>query len=78
MLGKKYRLARSVRAVHASVTDKGFVLLPEGAVLVVNSYHDSSRIVGVTWQEQNLFLFVQDVLERGTELVDGDSRAISV
>ena len=78
MLGKMYRLARPVRAVHANVSNKGFVLLPEGAVLVVNSYHDSSRIVEVTCERQKLFLFVQDILDRGTEVNDEDFRATSV
>jgi hypothetical protein len=67
MVGKKYRLGRSVRAVHADGFEKGFVLLPEGAVLVVNSYHDDSRILRVKWNGKDLFVFAQDVLERAQE-----------
>lgn len=67
MVGKKYRLGRSVRAVYTNGNDRGFLLLPEGAVLTVSSYHDDKRILWVKWDEKDLFVFAQDVLERGTE-----------
>ncbi len=70
MMGKKYRLAKPVRAVYANDGHKGFLVLPEGAVLIVNSYRDNSRILQVNWEEKELFVFAQDVLDRGTESKD--------
>lgn len=70
MVGKKYRLGRAVRAVHTNEHEKGFVLLPEGAVLVVDGYRDNSRILQVQSDGKELFVFRQDILERGTELAD--------
>lgn len=70
MMGKKYRLGRPVRAVYTNDGEKGFLLLPEGAVLIVNSYRDNSRILQVKWEEKELFVFAQDVLERATEAKD--------
>ncbi len=70
MMGKKYRLGKPVRAVYANNGHKGFLLLPEGAILIVNSYRDSSRILQVEWEEKELFVFAQDVLERATESKD--------
>lgn len=70
MMGKKYRLERPVRAVYTNHGIKGFLLLPQGAVLIVGSYRDNSRILEVKWEEKELFVFTQDVLERGTESKD--------
>lgn len=66
MVGKRYRLTRPLRAVHAD-GGKGFVLLPEGAVLIVHAEHDSRRILEIDWETQQLFVFTQDILERGRE-----------
>lgn len=74
MVGKTYRLRKSLRAVHADGDGKGFVLVPEGALLVVYGYHDDSRILQVNWEKQSLFVFTQDLLERGTESGNSSSR----
>ncbi len=70
MMGKKYCLGRPVRAVYANDGEKGFLVLPEGAVLTVNSFRDNSRILQVKWEEKELFVFAQDVLERAIESKD--------
>ena len=68
MVGKTYRLRKSLRAVHADGDGKGFILVPEGALLVVDGYHDDSRILQVNWEEQKLFVFTEDLLQRGAEM----------
>ncbi len=78
MLGKKFRLAQPVRAVHARDGQKGFVLLPEGAVLRVDSEHDDNRIVRVSWESRELLVFAEDLVSRGVELASkekGEARA---
>ncbi len=74
MVGKMYRLSKSVRAVYSDSVEKGFVLLPEGAVLQVQGLRDSTRVMQVKWQERDLFVFVEDVLERGVEMADSGER----
>ena len=74
MLGKKYRLDKPVRAVSANSTNRGFVSLDSGAVLEITGLHDHSRVVQVQCENRSLFLFVQDLLERGTEITEPAAR----
>lgn len=67
-MGKKYRLERPLRAVYSENGEKGFVLLPEGTVLAVAGYQDNCRIAQVTWNKRGLFVFTEDLIERGTEI----------
>lgn len=73
MLGKRYRLLKPVRAVYARDGRKGFVLLPEGALVVVDSEHDDQRIVRVAWESCDLLVFAEDLASRGEEEADRDS-----
>ena len=74
MLGKRFRLEKPVRAVCADSTEKGFVSLEPGSILEITNLHDHSRVVQVTHQGRNLYLFAQDILERGTEIEEPAAR----
>jgi malate synthase len=49
---------------------KGFVLIPEGAFLTVESLDATGRLVRVRWSSQVLLMFWQDLQERGTEITE--------
>jgi hypothetical protein len=55
----------SARAAPENDGANGSLLIPEGATLLVRSYHDDGRIVGVTWDGQDLLMFAQDLREHG-------------
>lgn len=65
---KKYRLERPLRAVYSENGEKGFVLLPEGTVLTISGHHDNGRIAQVIWNKRGLLVFMQDLVDRGTEI----------
>jgi hypothetical protein len=67
MAGNRYRLGKATRAVHAEEGVKGFVLIPEGADLIIDSLDRSGRLVRVRWESRVLLMFWQDLLERGVE-----------
>lgn len=67
MLGTLYRLGKATRAVYAEDGAKGFVLLPEGAVLTVEDFDRTGRLVKVRWNNLLLLMFWQDLLERGVQ-----------
>jgi hypothetical protein len=66
MLGRRYRLAKPLLAVHADGR-RGFLLVPEGAVLLVSAEDEGSRVLRITWRKKQFFAFAQDVFERGSE-----------
>jgi hypothetical protein len=66
MLGRRYRLAKPLLAVYADGT-QGFILVPQGAVLLVSAEDEGRRVVQITWKKKQLFVFAQDVLDRGAE-----------
>lgn len=68
MLGSRYRLGKPTRAVYADDGAKGFVLLPEGAVLTIVSLDNGGRLVKVRWNNLLLLMFGQDLIERGVEI----------
>jgi len=68
MLGNRYRLGKPTRAVYADDNAKGFVLLPEGAVLAATSLDSGGRLVKVRWNNELLLMFAQDLIERGVEV----------
>ena len=68
MLGSRYRLGKATRSIHAEDGAKGFVLIPEGIVLVLDSFDPTGRLVRVKWGSQLLVMFWQDLLERGVEV----------
>lgn len=68
MLGSRYRLGKPTRAVYADDAAKGFILLPEGAVLTVASLDSGGRLVKVRWNNLLLLMFGQDLIERGVEI----------
>lgn len=65
MAGTRYRLGKATRAIHAQEGVKGFVLIPEGVDLVIDSFDAAGRLVKVKWGSQLLLMFWQDLLERG-------------
>ena len=67
MVGSRYRLGKATRAIHAEDGAKGFVLIPEGADLIIDSLDKSCRLVKVRWESRMLLMFWQDLLERGVE-----------
>ncbi len=68
MLGRKYRLDRALRAVYSNDGEKGFVLIPEGAILTIDGHHDAERILQVSWRKRTLLVFAEDLRERGIEM----------
>jgi hypothetical protein len=70
MPGSRYRLGKATRSIHAEDGSKGFVLIPEGVVLLIDSFDRSGRLVKVKWGSQLLLMFWQDLLERGVEVED--------
>ena len=64
------RLVRETRAVQCEHGAKGFVLLPEGAFLTVESLDAAGRLVKVRWASQLLLMFWQDLQERATEVAE--------
>jgi len=68
MLGSRYRLGKPTRAVYAEDGAKGFVLLPEGAVLTIDSLESSGRLLRIRWNNVLLLMFCQDLIERGIEI----------
>jgi hypothetical protein len=68
MAGNRYRLGKATRAVHADDSTKGFVLIPEGADLVIDTLDRSGRLVQVRWEGRVLLMFWRDLLERGIEV----------
>jgi hypothetical protein len=68
MPGSHYRLGKATRAIRADDGVKGFVLIPEGAVLVLDSLDGTGRLVKVIWGSQSLVMFYQDLLERSIEI----------
>jgi hypothetical protein len=67
-MSSRYRLGKATRAIHAEDGVKGFVLVPEGADLILDSVDASGRLVKVRWESRLLMMFWQDVLERGVEM----------
>ena len=72
----RYRLGKDTRAVHCEHDAKGFVLIPEGALLTVDSFDVTGRLVKVVWGSQSLLMFSQDLLDRGVELEQPAARAV--
>lgn len=68
MLGARYRLRKPTRAVYADAARKGFVLLPEDAVLMVEGSDGPRRLLKVRWNNLVLLMFSQDLTERGVEV----------
>jgi hypothetical protein len=68
MLGTSYRLGKPTRAVYADAARKGFVLLPEGAILTVEDIEDPGRLLKVRWNNLVLLIFCQDLIERGVHI----------
>lgn len=67
-MGSRYRLGKATRAIHAEDGAKGFVLIPEGVDLIIDSLDQSGRLVKVRWESRILLMFWQDLLERGVEM----------
>jgi hypothetical protein len=70
MPATRYRLGRDTRAVQCEDGANGFVLIPEGALLTVDSFDPTGRLVKVAWGRQLLLMFRQDLIERGIEMDD--------
>ena len=68
MTGGRYRLGKPTRAIYADEGAKGFVLLPEGAVLFVETLDRGGRLVQVRWNDLHLLMFWQDLIERGVAI----------
>ena len=68
MPATRYRLGRDTRAVECEDGAKGFVLLPAGAVLTVDSLDPGGRLVKILWGSRVLLMFWEDLLERGIEM----------
>ena len=66
-MGSRYRLGKATRAIYAEEGVKGFVLVPEGADLFIDSLDRAGRLVQVRWETRLLLMFWQDLLERGVE-----------
>jgi hypothetical protein len=76
MLGSRYRLGKPTRAVYADEDAKGFVLLPEGAVLTIDSLDRTGRLLRIRWNNLPLLMFWQDLMERGVEIDDSMVRNV--
>lgn len=70
MSASRYRLGKPTRAVFAEDGVKGFVLLPEGSVLTLDSIDSPGRLVRIRWNNVLLLMFWQDLIERGIEIED--------
>lgn len=70
MPATRYRLGRETRAVECENGAKGFVLVPEGALLTVDSVDATGRLAKVLWGSQVLLMFWQDLVERGVKVED--------
>lgn len=67
-MGTRYRLGKATRAIYAEQGVKGFVLIPEGADLFIDTLDRAGRLVQVRWESRILLMFWQDLLERGVEI----------
>lgn len=70
MLGTSYRLGKPTRAVYADATRKGFVLVPQNAIVSVEEIDGPGRLLRIRWNSLTLLIFCQDLLERGVEIVE--------
>jgi hypothetical protein len=68
MLGISYRLGKATRAVYADAARKGFVLVPEDAVVSVEEIDGPGRLLRIRWNNLTLLIFGQDLVERGVEI----------
>ncbi|MBV9760932.1 MAG: hypothetical protein JO340_10245 [Acidobacteriaceae bacterium] len=68
MHASRYHLGKATRAVFAEDGLKGFVLLPEGSVLSIESFDSPERLVRVRWNNLLLLMFWQDLLERAVPI----------
>ena len=68
MLGTSYRLGKPTRAVYADATRKGFVLVPQDAIVTVEDIEAPGRLLKVRWNNVVLLIFSQDLIERGIQI----------
>jgi hypothetical protein len=73
----RYRLGRSTRAIECENGAKGFVLIPEGALLIVDRVDGTGRLVRVLWGSHVLLMFWQDLVERGIEVQQPDTARLA-
>jgi hypothetical protein len=71
MLGQPYRLIKATIAVVRNVARQVCQVLPEGAVVIVESGSDTGQRVNIRCQNQQLWMFTADLDERGNLLLDG-------
>jgi hypothetical protein len=70
MLGQPYRLVKATIAVVRNVARLVCQVLPEGAVVIVESSSDASQRVNIRCENQELWMFTADLDERGKLLLD--------
>jgi hypothetical protein len=78
MLGISYRLGKPTRAVYADAARKGFVLLPEGAIVKVEDMDAPGRLLKVRWNNLALLMFFQDLVERGVPMQKPTRAAVAL
>ncbi|MBV9082361.1 MAG: hypothetical protein JOZ62_06795 [Acidobacteriaceae bacterium] len=66
MQQERFSLNVPTRAV--DTRDKGFIVVPQGAVLSVQETNDGGRLLKVLWGERELLILSQDLAERGNRL----------
>ena len=66
MQNGRFFLRVPTRAVDTS--DRGFVLVPKGAVLSLQETNDSERLLKVLWGDRELLILSQDLAQRGKRL----------
>lgn len=64
MSPQQYRIRVMLHAVNAE-EHRGFVMVPEGAMVTVVGRPDS-RLVTVRWGDRDLIVFEQDLIEAAT------------
>jgi hypothetical protein len=58
---QQYRIRTTLRAVDAK-EGRGFVIIPEDAMVTVTGHPDKRHFVPVRWKDRDLFVFEQDLI----------------
>lgn len=68
MVGKRYRLTESLRAVFVAGEQKGVIAqLPQGATLTVIGEASMPGLIKISWEGTQYTLFREDLVKRATK-----------
>ena len=70
---QRFRLAKSTLGFCLNASDKSCIAVPAGAIVELPpAIPNAERFVDVKWEGRSLVMFIQDIRERGTALIEVD------